>query len=847
MELLAPAGSSEALHAAVENGADAVYLGGKLFNARRLADNFEGAELENALRYAHVRGVKIYLTMNTLVSDAEMKEALEFAADAWLSGVDAVIVQDMGFAAALRRAVPDIRLHASTQMTIYNAEGVRMLKDRGFERVVLARELSLDEIKRINEASAAETEVFVHGALCVSYSGQCLMSSVIGGRSGNRGKCAQPCRLPYSLVRQNGRAIPSSYLLSPKDLCLVSGLGKLAEAGVSSLKIEGRMKSPEYVATVVRIYRKYLDILNEKMKKGTDTAVNVEDKDMHDLLQIFNRGGFTKGYSEGKSGRDMMCFEKPKNWGIYLGRVLAADRGRASVKLRLEDGLSIGDGIEAWTGEEKSPGTIVTSILRKGANVKSAAKGEVVTVGSIKGLIPPGCDIYKTSSKGLNKAAEESYTGKPLRRVPLKGRAVLKAGGPFTLIVRDNDGNEAAAAGNMLPEPASVRPVTAERLGEQLGKTGSTPFELHELEMELEEGLSLPVSEINEVRRTALETLENIRGKAPARSAGKNVIEAALRNELGRVTLSHQDVKAEPGISVYFCKLPEDMDLTGAKGGHIPGRPLSELFPQIGADRLYLPFETCLKPGFGEVSEACRKAGSELFLWLPPVTRGNYDRLIKTHLIERGFSGIDGVLAGNPGTVEMLKGVDGLRLAGDLSLNIFNRLSLEEAAGTGLESVMLSAELTLGQTAEIAEGSSVAVEAAAYGRLPLMTSEYCPVGCAEGGFGYGKKCGGSCKTGEFRLKDRLGMEFPVLCDRIDCRSTILNSNALFIPDGLKTLRDSGVRFFRLYISDEPPDTVSKLAELHRKALAGEDISGFKGFVEEIKAGGFTKGHYYRGV
>lgn len=829
MELLAPAGSSDALRAAVENGADAVYLGGKLFNARQLADNFDGEELKKALRYAHVRGVKIYLTMNTLVSDAEMAEALGFAADAWFSGVDGIIVQDIGFAAALLRAVPDIRLHASTQMTIYNAEGVKRLAAMGFKRVVLARELSLEEIGNIHADGAAQTEVFVHGALCVSYSGQCLMSSVIGGRSGNRGKCAQPCRLPYSLVRQGGKETQASYLMSPKDLCLLSGLGALAAAGVKSLKIEGRMKSPEYVATVVRIYRKYLDILQESGEQDGDADAGVDGKDLRDLRQVFNRGGFTKGYINGKTGKDMMCWEKPKNWGIYLGKVLAADRNRGTVRLRLDEGLSIGDGIEAWNGEDKSPGTVVTLIVKEGSNVRSAAKGEVVTVGSIQGSIPPGCSIYKTSDRELNAAAAETYGGKPLKRVELKGRAVLKAGSPLMLTVRDSDGNRVEAAGGILPEAAVNKPMTADRLGVQLGKTGATPFKLEDVELELEEGLALPVGEINEVRRKALEELEKIRAEVPVRAMDRNTAAAAIKEQLSmRPVLGQSRTRGSPGISVYFYKMP--------------GRPFF-----TGADRLYLPFEGCLEPGFGRLGEAFRETGAEVFLWLPPVTRGNYDSLIRKRVAVEGFPGVDGVLAGNPGTVEMLAKVEGLRLAGDLAMNIFNRLSLKEAAGMGLESVMLSAELTLGQASAMAGDSPVTVEAAVYGRLPLMTSEYCPVGCVAGGFASGRKCAASCRTDDFRLKDRLGMEFPVLCDRIDCRSTILNSNVLFIPDSLKKLRDAGIGLLRLYISDEEPDFVRRLVELHRKAPSGEDCGDFRGLGEEIKARGFTKGHYYRGV
>ena len=869
MELLAPAGSFDALRAAAENGADAVYLGGKLFNARQLADNFGGEELEEALRYAHVRGVKIYLTMNTLVSDAEMEEALKFAVDAWFLGADGLIVQDIGFAAALRRAVPDIQLHASTQMTIYNAEGVKRLAEMGFKRVVLARELPLEEIKAINDSASIETEVFVHGALCVSYSGQCLMSSIIGGRSGNRGKCAQPCRLPYSLAQQGGKELPPSYLMSPKDLCLLPELGSLAAAGVRSLKIEGRMKSPEYVATVVRIYRKHLDILREgvhSLREPKPDSLRPRcytefeqgyEKDMRDLRQIFNRGGFTKGYIHGKTGKDMMCWEKPKNWGIYLGKAMAADRDRGTVRLRLEDSLSIGDGIEAWNGEDKSPGTIVTSIVKDSDRVRSASKGDVVTVGSIQGSIPQGCSIYKTSDRELNAAAAETYAGKPLKRIRLKGRAVLKAGSPFALTVWDGDGNRAEAAGGLLPEAAVNRPVTAERLGAQLGKTGATPFELPDadLELDLEQGLSLPVGEINEVRRKALEELERMRAEAPVRRIDRSAAEAAVETQLKciiseRTQTGQRDrgmaaaaakrqpectvpaqsrINGKPGVSVYFYKMPSE--------GFIP----------IGADRLYFSFESYRKPGFDRICEACREAGAEVFMWLPPVTRGNYDRLIRQRISAEGFPGVDGVLAGNPGTVAMLGEIGGLRLAGDLSMNIFNRLSLEEAAGMGLESVMLSAELTLGQAVSIAAGSPAAVETAVYGRLPLMTSEYCPVGCAAGGFTSGGKCAQNCRTGDFRLKDRLGMEFPVLCDRIDCRSTILNSNVLFVPDALKRLRDAGIGLFRLYISDEEPDFVDRLVELHRRAAVGEDYGDFKEISEEIKTKGFTRGHYFRGV
>ncbi|NLD47499.1 MAG: U32 family peptidase, partial [Clostridiaceae bacterium] len=322
-ELLAPCGDQDAFKAAVENGADAVYLGGRLFNARQFAANFDSEKLKEASDYAHVRAVNVYLAMNTLMSEGELGKALEFLQEAYLAGIDGVIVQDLGFAALVRKAFPDLPLHASTQMTIYNIEGVRTLEKIGFKRVVLARELSLEEIGSICTETGLEVEVFAHGALCTGYSGQCLMSSIIGGRSGNRGKCAQPCRLPYELEGENpnrNSSINRGYYLSPKDLCTVGLLGEIAATGVKSLKIEGRMKSPEYVATVVRIYRKYLNRVFEKGKLSVKYAI--DEQDLSDLLKIFNRGGFSEGYFKGKTGKDMMSYEKPKNWGVYLGDVI---------------------------------------------------------------------------------------------------------------------------------------------------------------------------------------------------------------------------------------------------------------------------------------------------------------------------------------------------------------------------------------------------------------------------------------------------------------------------------------------------------------------------------------------
>ena len=992
IELLAPAGSSEALHAAVENGADAVYLGGKLFNARAQADNFNMDVLKEELDYAHARGVNIYLTMNTLVSDDELKQALLFAADARGAGIDGIIVQDLGLAGALHRVMPDVPLHGSTQMTIYDRDGVRALENMGFKRVVLARELALQEASEIARNTRLEVEVFVHGALCVCYSGQCLMSSIIGGRSGNRGRCAQPCRLPYRLIcstysgqkpqySEEIRCNPDAklpegsrsshnkpshndlrvidiqdaqYLLSPKDMCSLEHIDEIVASGIRSLKIEGRMKSPEYVATVVRIYRKYLDLAMKRVQgqqlEGTQgkEKQKISEADMHDLLQIFNRGGFSSGYMKGKTGRDMMSFNKPNNSGIYLGSVISYDERSQNIHVKLEDNLSIGDGIEIWTGGSDSPGGVVTSIRRvdipkiqKAENkehrpdqskeyplplsiaqssLKTAERGDLVAIGNFRGRIIPGKKIYKTLDIELNRAARETFNRKSTKRIEVSGYTVLKAGQPLMLKVEDHEGHIVSAAGTILPETARNKPLTEEWLKDRLNRTGSTPFTFAELRIELEEGLSLPVSEINEVRRQALETLlktradrfVGLRNEDGIRERIEQVLEPAymvsghtfknnckecpqlmvsghtfknycmespqlnveIECEGGNVGIKPNIGHAIPAISLYFYKWNPSINYAG-----------------LGADRVYLPFTSLGVAGFRDIVSELRRAGVEVFGWLPSVTRGNCGRLIDRFLNGKGtlsensttevYSnrvngmhqengyGLDGILAGNIGTVHRLRemckttGKSDLKLAGDISLNLYNALSIQEAVKLGLCSVALSIEMTLQQIKELksadklycksSNGSnaaigeligSPAIEAAVYGRLPLMISEHCPAGCVEGGFNATYRCSGSCSRGGYKLKDRMGIEFPLLCDKLDCRSTILNSNVLFVPDNLRSIKAAGVDIFRLYIWDEAPEVIMELIQLYRAAISGDSkqVAAHSGLADRVRAAGFTRGY-----
>jgi len=832
IELLAPAGDWEAFLAAVENGADAVYLGGKLFNARQFASNFDIERLTEAIRYAHVRGVRLYLTMNTLMSDEELLEGVHFLKEAYLAGIDGVIVQDLGFARIVKQLFPDISIHASTQMTIYNLDGVEILSRMGFERVVLARELSLEEIKDIASNTSTDIEIFIHGALCVSYSGQCLMSSIIGGRSGNRGKCAQPCRLPFELVEKESEKVVSRnkglYLMSPKDLCSVQILNRFKEAGVKSLKIEGRMKGPEYVAVVTRTYRKYLDEYVIKSESNPNGEYTVEDSDIKELTQVFNRGGFSRGYLEGKSGSNMMSYEKPKNWGIHLGKVISYDRSSSAVKLTINTDLAIGDGIEIWNGEEQSPGTVVTSLEVNGKRVESAKAGDVVTIKNIKGKISKDNKVYKTSDKRLNNTALESISGKFYRRVPIYGKIEISKNKPASLAVRDDLGNIVSAIGSVNAEEALNKPLTKERVLEQVTKTGQTPFEFIDIDVSVDENLSLPISEINNLRRNALEQLELKRAAKYSRKLSDDFDEKEKRVVYFPGNYRNKDKKLL--LSACLYKFDENMD-----------------YGSLDIDRLYFPFSALLnRKAHQMISDLKNK---EVYIYIPSITRGNYDKLIRSRLPEFIDLGVDGVLVGNIGHVNKNKYPSHINVMGDYSLNCFNSSSLEQLAQLGVKGVTLSVELTLNQIRNLADIPGISKEVITYGRIPLMTSEYCPVGSIVGGFESKTKCSGACDKGEYYLKDRMGEKFPVVCDRLDCRSTIFNSKVLLLEENIDKIRDAGIDIIRLNFTDETAGEMNDIVNLHRALIESgkKALNSQRELIDKIKRRGFTKGHYFRGV
>lgn len=503
IELLIPVGDFDCLVAAVQNGADTVYFGSSLFNARASATNFDIDNLEKAIDYAKLRNVKTNLTLNTLVKDDEFEDAVNLAKKAYEFGVDAIIVQDLGLATYLIKHFPDLPIHASTQMTVHNLEGVLQLEKLGFKRVVLSRELSANEIEYICKNSNIEIEAFIHGALCISYSGQCLFSSSIGGRSGNRGKCAQPCRLPYELLDSSHKTIDKGHLLSPRDLCGIEYLPQLVNAGIKCLKIEGRLKSPEYVAILTRIYRKYLDMALENI------PYTLLDEDKKQLMQVFNRGGFSDGHLNSNPNTSLIYKQKPNHMGLPLGTIISYNSKKGYIKIKLENTISIGDSIQV---EKENNNYNVSELLLNNSNIKNGTTGNIVEIGRLKGNISVGDKVFKTVDKNLSAEAKETFSGAEYKKIPIEGNITIKKDSPISFNVTCNSGIYEGANINLktdiIPAIAEKAPITKDRITAQINKTGNTQFEFSNININLEENLFIPATCLNDLRRMAIEKLE---------------------------------------------------------------------------------------------------------------------------------------------------------------------------------------------------------------------------------------------------------------------------------------------------------------------------------------------------
>lgn len=841
LELLAPAGSWEAFKAAVENGADAIYLGGKSFNARASAANFSSEELQAAIRYAHEREVKVYVTVNILIADREFPELMDYLYSLYRIGADAVILQDPGVAWLMRNILPEMETHASTQMTVNTHWGVRRLERMGFSRAVLAREVSGREMAEICASTPLTIEVFVHGALCICYSGQCLMSSFIGGRSGNRGTCAQPCRLGYELVNQSkenvlAQANLGNHLLSPRDLNLVEELAELHKSGVDSLKLEGRMKRPEYVATVTRIYRRALGHLPSLL--GSESFGLLEPEEKRELTQIFNRD-FTTGYFYSHPGAELMSYKKPNNRGTRLGRVSGWERGRLLVKL--EAVLNQGDGVEIWTGQGRE-GLTVEEIHLNGQSVVSAQPGDVVGL-EFFGKTNQGDRVFKTHDALLMEKARYSFQeGKEQRKSPLLLWVKGQAGEKLELEAQSR-GHRVKVYSAFLLEPALKRPLNQDYLWQQLGRLGTTPFRLESLEADLQGELILPVSELNDMRRRVVDKLlAEEEGVAPRISEQ----EYKRRSEKWKLTLrSSRPVGQSPAAPMVAVAVS---DLEGLEGAL-----------EAGAKRILLGGELWRsRRGFSLAEarkgvELCHRSGAQSIWRLPRIMNEEQSTHWLKILAETArWQERPVLMAANLGELELIRVFDpDWPLELDYSLNVFNEAGVSYFLQEKAQMVTLSPELHHEQIRVLAGWPHL--EMLVFGDMEMMVSEYCPIGATLGGK-KGETCTRPCLKEPYFLRDRLNYDFPIETD-LACRMHLFNVKRLNLYGELGQIAAMGIRNIRLELVRSNRRQVREVVSLFRTAWEKsnpeqrsrtEAENGLKA-LEALFPEGFTKGHFFRGI
>ncbi|NMF03503.1 DUF3656 domain-containing U32 family peptidase [Clostridium beijerinckii] len=782
IELLAPAGSMESLIAAINNGADAIYLGGNKFSARAYASNFDNETMMKAVDYAHSYNVKVYVTINTILKQSELKEALKYVGYLYEIGVDAIIIQDLGLVKLIRDVYPDFELHSSTQMTIHNAEGALYFREKGMQRIVLSRELTLDEIKYISKDLGIETEIFVHGALCVCYSGQCLMSSMIGGRSGNRGRCAQPCRMQYTLKGENfGER--KAYLLSPKDTCFIDDMEAIIKSGTSSLKVEGRMKKPEYVAGVTRNYRKAID------KVLVNTKFDLQ-RGRQELAQLFNREGFAKAYLYKNVGKDMMSYNYPKNTGVYIGQV------SNSGEVKLEASVSLGDGIRF-----NDDGFTLSKILNNNNEVKEAFKGETVKLFPTGGY-KKGYKLYKMSDKKLYDELNDDL--KPYKRkINLAGEIEFKVNAPLCIKAKYNK-KEYRVYGEMVEE-ATNKPLTRERVEEALRKSGEIPYKFDKIFFDIFDDGFIRISAINNLRRELFEKI--------------------LKEEVS----SYRRKRTEGPIKEWNAKCQENL---GYIYSCITKDQLKALLEDNKAQNIALDIffsrqkHALNKNDLKNLYETSKD--KNIYLKVPSIIKQEFNSIVK--IIDELKPYIKGIITSNAGIIKIYK--DKLFIIGDYKLNIFNKEAAEFYA-QDVDIPFLSLELNRKEIKELMKNTNCNMGINIYGKTELMISEYCPMGSTFGNKSSKKECSGVCMKDNFKLIDRMNESFTVLGDN-SCRSYILNSIATNLIDEMEELKSFNISNFRVDFKDESYDEVKDVLNQIANKAKNENNK-------------YTKGHYKRGV
>ena len=814
VELLAPAGNMECLHAAVKAGADAVYLGAGHFNARRGADNFSLENLAEACDYAHLRGVKIYLTLNTVVLPSELPDALELARQAYRCGVDAFIVQDIGISIELSRIMPDVEVHVSTQMNIHDEDGLRAAAALGATRVTLARELSLAEIARLHELAeelGVELESFAHGALCICYSGQCFMSSLVGGRSANRGRCAQACRLPYELHNRALRKTldaPGEHLLSPKDLCTANLIPELLHAGVASLKIEGRMKSPEYVQAVVGVYRAVIDRVEAAIDRdGIDSVVasdapelRASEEEMNVLSEAFSRG-FTTAYLKGKRGNEIMSYGRPNNRGVFVGRVAKVREGLVFIDPETE--LHVGDLIEFWTNR----GHFVHTI----GEFKTDRAGRVFF--PVERAVGKGDRVFRVRN------AEAAFVDDDkLPSVAVCARAELRIGQPalLTFTVAASDASVTVEGPEV--EAARTKAITEEEVREHIDRMGTTPFYLSSLEIDLDEGVGMGFSMLHKLRARAAEELQ----------------ETILAHYHARKLERTPSRAFAPVVRKGWCKV----------AALATNPACARAAKRAGADLIYVPAANYRRGEAviaGQLSDTAEQAGypKQCIPVLPTVSQ-MFDEEKRN-----GFDIWKRVKADKPVMVEnlgQLLHATEMGAAPEVGphIPVTNKLDLQAMADLGAQRVWLSPELSLVQIEELGDMAPMPLGLTIMGQTELMVTEHCLL-MSQG------PCNQKCaecarRKSPHYLKDRKGYEMPVITDCTG-RSHLYNAVQMDVAHLMPEIIGAGVS---TVLVDTTLMNVKETTEKVARAVRARDIAQKDGN-KVAKAEGATSGHLFRGV
>ncbi len=792
IELLAPAGDMLSLKSAVNSGCNAVYLGGKNFNARSSANNFSNEELEEIVDYCALRNVKVFLTVNTLYKESELEMLFEFLNKMYTIGIHAFIVQDIGVGMFIKKYFPKVALHASTQMNAHSLNDVLYLESIGFDRVILARELTISEITEIKGKAKIEIEVFGHGALCVSYSGQCLMSSFIGGRSGNRGKCAGTCRLQFDLLDENHNPLHRGYLLSTKDLHALSHINELKKIGVNSIKLEGRMKSYEYVGQITKTYRQAID------------GLTITEKEYDNIKQIFNRGGsLSTGYLENKKSIEMMSIETPKSTGVLIGEVIEYDNFREMCTIALKKDVIAGDGIEIWTTKKPHVGCAI--------NKPAGAKDKIKV--KIKGEINTGDKVYRSYDKSLIDSLKHVH--KDVRQEVINGSIKAVLGEKIELIFW-NDNVLVSTFGDVV-ERAEKAPLTAEKILEKISKTGGTPFKVDFKNNIIDEDIYVNVSSLNNLRRVAIDLLE------------KKIIENVKREKVSIESnlLTSNFKETDENTAKYIT-----LQISNFKN-------FNEII-KIKPFRIYVEYCKDIKKDLNKYLLIAKEEGVEFYIALPKISKNETERELLTFIseLEKLEIYVDGFLVSNYGQLKLFDNKK-YGIVYDYNLNVFNHLSLEHLT-TNNRVATLSPELSINDLNQFANEFT---EVIIHGKLPMMITEQCPVGLYIGEKQNTKYCKQRYHNKTYKLSDRMEEKYNIKCNCDFCFAEILANKPIFTLNKADEVKKVKSKYLRLVITDE--DDVVELLVGYNSIFNNEKDNNL--LIEKYKKIGITNARLYKGV